>query len=1017
MTSATNREIVAKSYKYSIESGLTSQQVAESRAQYGANELTPPKRDPWWKELLEGFDDPTIKILLAAACLSLGVTAIEKYALKNADASFIDSIGIFIAVALATLVGFFSERKSAKEFEALNKIKDDVPIKVYRDGQIDSVPISSIVVGDVVEVASGDKIPADGIALESWNLYVDESTFTGESLGARKRSTKRSWDLTTLRQAGALGDDDYLARGSTISDGRAIMVVTKVGDATELGKIAEALEAAELDDSETPLTQKLGRLANQISVLGVSAATLIFTIMNIVAAARTPLTRAVFESTTGRLALIALSIVLGYVIERFLAKPFFNAMGTPVKSRKLLGLIFLPCAAASWTVLLGIWGLTTDFGVEHGVELLKSVLLAFVVAVTIIVVAVPEGLPMMTTISLALNTRKMARQNCLVRRLVASETIGSATVICTDKTGTLTRNQMTPTLVCANGRSFSPEDFDALKKTDAWRRVVAGIAVNSRANLHIEKGEGDAKDRVVGVGNPTECALLSFLRENDVDYHAERSRAANSIFDLEHNSDRKYSAAAFEDADGTKRCYVKGAPEIVLKRCRTIFVDGEERPLADYRAELESRLTDAAEHALRTLGFCEKVLTDAEAKALAEGGPEDQRAVLESETFAFVAFVGISDPPRPEAKDAVERCKGAGIQVKMITGDALPTAVAIAKAVGIYDGTPDQTAMTSEEFRKISDEDLPSAAEKIRVLARSTPSDKLRMVQALHKMGEVVAMTGDGTNDAPALKAADVGLSMGQTGSEVAKEASDVVLVDDNFQSVATGVWWGRSLFQNIRRFLQFQLSVNFTALLCSTLGPVVGVPLPLTVTQLLWINIIMDTFAALALSTDPPRPHVMKEKPVPRDANVVTKSMLVSIVVSGLYQVAILFAALFGGWFVTGKAFSTNGTDAENLESLTIFFTTLVMFQFWHKFNCRALRSDESPFTLLYKNKAFLGIVFSITALQIVMVQIPIVGSLFRTQPLSLSQWLEIVALTATILPVAWLGRIAAHKFGFERE
>ncbi len=1020
---ATN-EILLGDYKYSLESGLTSSQAAESREKHGRNELTPPAREPWWRELLSKFDDPTIKILLASAALSLIVTSIEKFVLHNEEANFIDTIGVFIAVALATLVGFFSERKSAKEFEALNKIKEDVPIKVVRDGQLDKISIKDVAVGDVVRIESGDKLPADGVVLESTNLYVDQATFTGESVPVRKTPTPYVWDVEKQASATKLGNDDFVVRGSTVSDGRGFFLVTSVGDKTEMGKIADALASAAIDDSETPLTQKLAKLAKQISVVGVSAATLIFTVMSQIAVVKSPLLQGACDALGQGLGVLVGAVVVGVLLERFAARPFFDSMGTPITSKRVHLLVALPCVAAAGTIILGVCGMCAG-NVNDGAELLKAVLLAFVVAVTIIVVAVPEGLPMMVTISLALNTMKMARENCLVRKLIASETIGSATVICTDKTGTLTENKMTPVRVFAEGKDFEPNSFDELTKTPAWKRFVRGIAVNSQANLHVEPDPNDpSKEKVSGVGNPTECALLTFLRQRGVDYHTERENAPTRIYELGHSSERKFSASAYESKDGERRCLVKGAPERVLARCSTILIDGEPKPIEPYMETIQKSLTDASDAALRVLGFSERNLEGDGCCENCKGGAQDEKECVSCKNRCLIGFVGIADPARPEVPEAIERCRTAGIQVKMITGDAKPTAVAIAKNVGIFTGASDELALTSEEFAQITDEELPEVAEKIRVLARSTPSDKLRLVQALHRKGEVVAMTGDGTNDAPALKAADVGLSMGVAGTEVAKEASDVILVDDNFKSVVTGVWWGRTLFQNIRRFLQFQLSVNFVALLCSTLGPLFGVPLPLTVTQLLWINIIMDTFAALALSTDPPRPQTMRAKPIPRDAGFITGSMGVSILVTGLYQVVMMFLTLFCGWFVdpehvykVADAARDNLPNNGNLQALTVFFTVLVMFQFWHKFNCRTLKHNESPFALLSKNKLFLGIVFSITALQIILVQIPAVGAFFRTEPLHLMQWVEITIFTATIMPVAWFGRWLSFKLGLEKD
>ncbi len=1016
---AKNQHVEFDGARYALDQGLTSEQAAASRAKYGRNELTPPKRKPWWLDLLERFDDPTIKILLAAAALSLISTAVARYALNDPDATFVDTIGVFVAVALATLAGFFSERKSAKEFEALNKIKDDVPVRVYRDGQIAEIHIGDLVVGDLVVLEPGDRAPADGVMLVVSELRVDESTFTGESFPVAKAATQDEWNLSTLAESAKLGSKSFVARGSAVCDGRGRLLVTSVGDATELGKIAGALEASALDEAETPLMQKLARLAKQISVVGVVAATAIFTVMNLVYAFRVRLVSTSIEATTHGTfaALVLVALVLGHLVVRFCAKPFFKSMGTPIKSPFVAFCFYVPCALAALFIVLALRFIGHESSIAFGLGILRAIILSFVVAVTIIVVAVPEGLPMMVAVSLALNGRKMARENCLARKLVASETIGSATVVCTDKTGTLTENKMKPAWVSANGRDYSREEFYQLAESPVWRELVDGIAVDSRAELHFAPNP-DLPERpiVTNIGNPTEGALLRFLYDRGLDYRRLRGAVRNRLYDLEHNSDRKFSAAVVEEEDGRVVAFMKGAPERILERCSTIMIDGERRPIAEYRDQLLASLEKASEGALRVLGFCQRVLDSRERELFEKGDTQEKFDALRRDDYVFVAFLGIADPPRAEALDAVRLCQGAGIQVKMVTGDARPTAVAVAKEVGIYTGGADELALDSEEFAKISDAELPEIAEKIRILARSTPSDKLRLVQALHRDGEVVAMTGDGTNDAPALKAADVGISMGISGSEVAKEASDIVLVDDNFKSVATGVWWGRSIFQNIRRFLQFQLSVNFVALAAATIGPLVGVPLPLTVAQLLWINVIMDTFAALALSTDPPRPSSMRRPPIPRGSHIVTSSMGLSILVAGIYQTAILFAALFGGWFVVGAEYSSTATEAQNLEALTLFFTILVMFQFWHKFNCRSLSHDESPFALLWKNRPFLVIIFSITATQIIMVQLPAVGKFFRTVPLELWQWIQVTALTSTIIPVAWFGRRLAGWLGLEK-
>jgi len=1133
--------------------GLTDVQVQALRKKFGRNELTPPKRAPWWKDLLAKFEDPTILILLVSAILALGIASIEKWVLHSPDASFLDTIGIFLAIGLATLVGFFSERKSAKEFELLNKVKDDITVKALRNGQLTELHIGEVVVGDVIKLAIGDKIPADGVLQEVSNLKIEQSMMTGESLPVSKtvfdpvreglasgealaKIPGESFSLETLTQAeiseNLFRSSSFAARGTMVADGSGWLRVTAVGDATQMGKIASAL-AEDPYQNETPLTQKLTRLAKTISAAGVAGALLIFTVMSVQAALQygddassvvktsetTPPVslRSPAPPVVGPLVGIALgALILGFLAVRFLLKPFFQSMDLEMDALWKRFLCFIPMAAVSFVLLLGVCAMMNSAGPEdpafqEGLNLLQRVLLSFVVAVTIIVVAVPEGLPMMVTVSLALNMMKMARENCLVRKLVASETIGSATVICTDKTGTLTQNHMTPVWGVLGTTEFSTADaLQNLPQNPNWERLVQGICVNSTADLHIETAP-DGSRTVNGIGNPTECAFLKFLDRLGTAYAPVRLKA-QVLEVLGHNSQRKMSAVSVLD-DGKPRVFLKGAPERVLARCASILSDGVVQPLdPETRAKLEKLVADASARGLRILAFGEirkdggsqirrdggspsaagsaaEVRTDSASTlppSLAtlasppeggafkdatlansdEGGactastlppslatlaspPEggafkdatlansDEGGACSASTlppslatlasppeggafkdatlansdeggafneFTLTGILGIADPLRAEVPDAVAHCQKAGIVVKMVTGDALPTARAIALDAGIYSGCDSELVLTSEEFNAIPDDELPAKAKALRVLARSTPADKLRLVKALHEDGDVVAMTGDGTNDAPALKYADVGLSMGKTGTEVAKEASDIVLMNDDFTNIVTGVRWGRTLYQNIQRFLQFQLSVNTAALLCAVIGPCVGIPLPLTVTQLLWINIIMDTFAAIAYSTQPPRPDVLDQPPIQRHASIITPEMMLNIGIVGVYQTVLLFASLFGGWFVTK---GTDGSfDVQSIESLTIFFTTLVMFQFWHKFNCRALSGRESAFYNILKCRGFLTIVLTITLTQVVLVQVPAVGAFFRTVPLSLVQWLEITLLTSSVLLVGWLAR-----------
>ncbi len=1029
------------------ERGLSKQQVLQMREKFGRNELTPPEREPWWKLLLEKFDDPTIKILIAAAVISLLMTAAEKWLLKDPDASFIDSIGIFLAVLLATLVGYFSERKSAKEFELLNKVKDDIRVKVLREGQLEEISIGELVVGDLIRVDLGDKIPADGIVVDSLGLLVDQSLLTGESVPVEKKSLDLASvgkeDLREFEQRGMVDENSQLARGTMVCDGHGMFLVTDVGDRTKLGQIAAKLAEKSEAEAETPLVQKLTVLAKQISVVGVTASMSIFTIMALHAVFHSKLDDHWIENGTS-LFYVSLvgAIVLSLLAYRFALEPFFSSMDMKPHKRWLKAVLHIPLLVGCWAILAGV--LEIGFGGDPGlaIPMLNDLLLSFIVAVTIIVVAVPEGLPMMVTVSLALNMMKMAKENCLIRKLVASETIGSATIICTDKTGTLTQNKMRAIWFFAGMKEFDRDHVDDLVNSPEWNRFVDGIAINTEANLNIVE-----QSEVVGIGNPTECSLLMLLHENGVDYRDNRDKYPR-IHELSHNSQRKMSMVMVKREKGKReegekgiyhQCFMKGAPERILENCSGVLVGGNVEPIEQYRDAIEAALVKASEQALRVIALSERV-----SEGVCDFEKEPERCI-HCGTHVLVGLVGIADPIRPEVAAAVQTCFDAGIQVKMITGDALPTAVAIAKQAGIlqedrgqrvedrkgitdYELGNREAVLTSEQFAKISDDDLPEVAENLRVLARSTPMDKLRLVKALHKRGEVVAMTGDGTNDAPALKHADVGLSMGIAGTEVAKEASDIVLMDDNFKSIVTGVWWGRTLYKNIQKFLQFQLSVNVVALLCALVGPMVGVPLPFTVTQLLWINIIMDTFAAIALSTDPPRSKTMRQKPISRTDHIITPAMGLTILLNSLYQVAILFAALWGGWFLTQPhdyAAFAEPKDPINLEAFTVFFTIFIMFLFWRIFTSRALDHDESAFSLLAKNRLFLLIAGLILVVQIIMVQASgtdretqsLLGKVFRTEALTLLQWLKITALTATIIPVAWLSRQIAFRCGLEAE
>jgi Ca2+-transporting ATPase len=949
--------------------GLRDDEVVESRRVHGSNTLTPPPRDPEWRKLLEKFDDPTIRILLIAAALSLITATISIHALGG-HGTYIDGLGILVAVSLATTVAYLNERKSSREFDLLNRVKEDVPVKVTRYGEFRKISIHDVVVGDLVHLNLGDKVSTDGRVVATLGLTVDESLLTGEAEPIEKSVLPPPDQQTNLKA-------DHVYRGTMVVDGHGVYVTTAVGDATEMGKIAQTLQ---VDEDDTPLQQKLTALAGQISAAGTAAAFAIFSVMSAQALWRSPLAHILLQDAIAATAIAASALAVTAVLAW---RPF------RLSARGLKALNLIPLYLASLMVLVVVWAMFRD--ASAALDLINAMLLSFVVAVTIVVVAVPEGLPMMVNVSLALNMRKMARQNCLVRKLVASETIGSATVICTDKTGTLTQNRMQPVWFFLGLRQYPSDQIDVAARTPEWSRLVQNVAVNSSCDL-VRSADG-----VAVAGNPTEGALLRLLNDRGIDYRGLRD-AHPALHQIDYNSARKMSVAVIEDGS-QHSCFAKGAPEQIIAGCASVHVGDTNEPIAAHLGTIYDALAQATgRDALRVIAFSEKVHQKGDCPDRSEA------ACMNCQHRTLLGLVGIADPLREDVREAVRICKAAGIQVKVVTGDDRRTAEAIARQAGILE--PGGLSLVSADCQRMLTDQDAEACGRLQVLARSSPTDKLRLVQTLKRSGEVVAVTGDGTNDAPALKVADVGLSMGLCGTEVAKEASDIVLVDDNFSSIVTGVRWGRALYSNIQRFLQFQLSVNVVALLSALLGPLVGVPLPLTVPQLLWINIIMDTFAALALSTEPPRARSMSRPPIRRDADIITSSMKVTILFNSLYQVAVLMFVLLANPFQA----ATEG------ERLTVFFTVFVMFQFWHKFNCRSLYHDESPFHLLLRNRNFLAIVGTITVVQVFMVQVGGgVGRLFRTMPLPAWTWIWILVVTASILPVAWLGRYVAYWVGAE--
>ena len=810
--------------------GLNDQQVEQSRKEHGENLLTPPKRTSLLRLYLEKYNDPIIRILLVAAVASLALAFFHK--------DFIETIGIVLAIILATTIGFYFERDAAKKFDVLTALGEESPVKVRRNGTVTEIPRKDVVVGDVIIIEVGDEIPADGRLIASTDLQIDESSLTGEPIISKHVVTDE-----TPSDKEATYPSDTVLRSTMVMNGNGVAVVTAVGDSTEIGKVAR--KATEITAVKTPLNIQLGKLAKLISKIGTGVS-------------------------------------------------------------------------------------VSAFGIFLTHDILTNRLW--------------QGAAYLTRAAVTLNYRRMLKSNNLVRKLHACETMGAATVICTDKTGTLTQNRM---------------QVADMVVTAHEELMASAIALNTTANI-----DNEGK----GIGNPTEVALLLRLRDKGTDY-AEMRRTAEIKDRLPFSTERKYMATVAQ-VDGKDWLFVKGAPEIVMGFCN--ITDDE-------KARITAQLRAYQNKAMRTLAFaCRQ--TDA----------------MNVEGLTLQAVAAISDPLRTDVPDAVGECHSAGIQVKIVTGDTSATAVEIARQIGIWkDDTPATDQITGPDFAALSDEEAYRRVESLKVMSRARPTDKQRLVQLLQKHGEVVAVTGDGTNDAPALNHAHVGLSLG-SGTSVAKNASDITLMDDSFQSIVKAVMWGRSLYRNIQRFIFFQLIVNVTALLLVLGGSIIGTELPLTVTQILWVNLIMDTFAAMALASLPPSHEVMKDKPRNQNDFIINRKMAYGILTMGV----LFFLVMLGMLIYCERCCSVSG--AISVKALTIFFTAFVMIQWWNLFNAKTLGTNHSAFNELLKDPGLLLTLCIILAGQWLIVTFG--GKMFRTEPLSAEEWLCIIAGTSVVL---WIGEI----------
>lgn len=897
--------------------GLDYKQVEESRAKHGFNILTPPKKESIFRQFLDKFKDSIIQILLITLALSIGVSVYQYITTDEGLNVLFEPLGIFMAIMLATCVGFIFEVNANKKFDILNQVNDEETVKVIRDGNVTLIQRREIVVGDIVIIETGDEVPADGILLDAFSLQVNESDLTGEPM-ARKTTDEKEFDKE------ATYPSNWVMRGSKIIDGHAVMRVEKVGDATEWGKVYKGSQIN--NNVKTPLNIQLDKLGHVICNASYIIASVI-------------------------------------IVMRFI-----------------------------------MYFVHID-GIGDGIDWLgftQYALNTLMMAVTIIVVAVPEGLPMSVTLSLALSMRRMLITNNLVRKLHACETMGAATVICTDKTGTLTQNQMS-----VNDMLSYCECDDVLKEC---------ISANTTAFLDFTNNE-----KIKAIGNPTEGALLLWLYDKGVNYNDYRDDT-KLLYQVPFSTKYKFMATIVESKTFNKPMfYVKGAPEIILAHCDKIATKDGVVDIEPYRETLVGQISAYNDKAMRTLALAYKTADPNEQSF------DPQTDNLVADNLIFIAVAAIADPIRDDVSDSVATCMRAGIDVKIVTGDTPGTAIEIGRQLGLWKDTDqkDFNHISGKDFEALSDEEAKRRIPMIKIMSRARPMDKERLVRLQQAYGEVVAVTGDGTNDAPALKAAQVGLSMGD-GTTVAKEASDITILDNSFNSIVRAVMWGRSLYLNIQRFVLFQMTINVAACLVVMLGALLGTDAVLTVTQMLWVNLIMDTFAALALASLPPSDSVMNEKPRAKNAHILTKPMINSIIVVGMLFVLIMhgFVQYFKHVEVNSlmcfsvkdylsNFFNFNIADAKKYTTYehSLTFTIFVFLQFWNLFNAKAYHTGKSAFCNI--TKSFGG--FELALLIILIGQFVIVtfgGEMFCVEPLKWQEWLICFIGTSPVLVIGELIR-----------
>lgn len=855
-------ELLAKTGTDSAK-GLNPEQVEKSRSTYGTNSFVRQSHESLAKRIWDASTEPMLVMLIFAAIITLAVN-ISRY-FTGGEYNFLECVGIFAAIALSVVITIITEGKSAKAFEALNKINEDTLIKVIRNGEPQLITQKEIVVGDIIMIETGDKIVADGRLFSSNDLSVDESALTGESLPVKKDAEFVCQKSTPVAERA-----NMLYSGCFVSAGNGQMLVTGVGNDTEFGQIAQELSS--IEKTTTPLQEKLDKLGKQITVLGASAAAIVFAIE-----------------------------VLQFVM--------------------------------------------------NGQLNLDTVSDAFITSIVLIVAAVPEGLPTIVAVSLALNIIKMSKENALVKKMIACETIGCVNIICSDKTGTLTENRMTVQKIYTGGELIDPEQLKD-------EMLLKNYCINSNANISEEDGSWSF------IGNPTEGSLLAAAAKAGVDYQ-ELRQAADIVRVFPFSSQNKDMSTIVRE-NGKEILYVKGNPEKIISLCTGISEEEKEKNF-HLMEEFQNK-------AGRLLAFAHKEL---------EGQYNDEEQDEVEQGLIYDGFVVISDPLSPDVYESIRNCRSAGIEVKMLTGDNIRTARAIANELHMLDD--DHIAVEAADIEKLTDEELKEALKKIQVIARSTPLVKMRVVKLLKEQGNVVAVTGDGINDAPAIKHADVGIAMGIAGTDVTKEASDMVLLDDSFSTIIKAVQWGRGIYENFKRFIQFQLTVNVSSVVVVICSILAGFSAPFTALELLWINIIMDGPPALTLGLEPIRPDLLKHKPTRRNENIISKKMLLRIFVNGIFISVIFMLQHF-----------KNFLGAAPEEEATVLFTLFVLFQLFNAFNCREL--DDTPmFKNLLKNKLMLGVFLLVLILQGIITQFG--AAVFETVPLSAAMWGKMLLTAFTVI------------------